>query len=242
MPKRKPSNLDTTTVAGRVAWYLNKIWRGSATAMAKDVRLSPSSIGNVIHGRRSPGREIITAIGAHPLVNSEWLLHGIGTPMDSDDQVGEFGLPIAARPFNGTPADNPDALEEALFPVSRRLYRASRYWMRIPAAHPFVHDAKLKIAAGDMLLFEPDTHRWPGDLAGFPCIASLADDDTLLFGRCLSAKATTVAEVQLYGNPGGTHTDDEYGKQYRHVQIGGSQETAPVHIAAVGVYRCGPAA
>ena len=97
MPKKIRVRPDSSSIPGRVAWYLEKVWRGSKTAMGEDTGIHPSSIGNVIHGRRVPGREILTAIGAHPLVNSAWLMHGTGKPIQTDG----LGIVSSAAEANG---------------------------------------------------------------------------------------------------------------------------------------------
>jgi hypothetical protein len=247
MVKKIKENPDTNTIPGRIVWLLEKLWHGSMTAMAKDIGLHPSSIGNVVHGRRAPGREILTAVGAHALVNSEWLMHGTGKPIRTDESdTVEIGLPIASRPFAGLPSQNPDALEEVLFPVSRRLHRPSRYWVRIGDGNPFTHDDQLKIAAGDMVLFEPEQERWPKALAGKPCLLAVFKEDmeTLAYGRCLSSDVRCAADVAIYRQSLGDDLQEkhEYHKPPMAVQLDPHPfpTSTPVRIVALGVYRCGP--
>jgi len=247
MAKKIKTKPDTDTIPGRVVWYLEKIWRGSMTAMGEDTGIHPSSIGNVIHGRRVPGREILTAIGAHPLVNSDWLLHGTGKPIQTDErETAEIGLPIASRPFAGLPSENPDSLEDVLYPVSLRLHRSSRYWVRMTGNHPFVLDDELKIAAGDIVLFEPEQERWPKDLTGKPCLLAIIEDDGLVlrFGRCTSSKVRCATDVVL-SVPYEKH--DSKGRKGYHKDLtsivlheGPTGQPGTVDVVAVAVYRCGP--
>jgi hypothetical protein len=67
--------------AERVKWLLNKLWAGHQTRMADDIGVNQSSIGNVIHGRREPGRAMLMSIASVPLVNPAWLLTGEGSPL-----------------------------------------------------------------------------------------------------------------------------------------------------------------
>ena len=246
MPKKIKAKADIDTTSGRVAYLLEKVYRGSMTAMGQDLGIHPSSIGNVIHGRRVPGREILTAIGSHPLVNSDWLMHGTGKPIRSDQsEAVEIGLPIAARPFKGLPSENPDRLDEVLYPVSRRLHRPSRYWVRIEDNHPFVLDDELKIAAGDMVLFEPEEERWPDKLTGKPCLAAITTDnlEQLRFGRCLSSAKGRVTDVDIYEDMsrGDEKHRRKYYKQHRGIQrkVEPARYRTSTRIVAVGIFRCG---
>lgn len=248
MVKKIKETPDTNTIPGRIVWLLEKLWHGSMTAMAKDIGLHPSSIGNVVHGRRAPGREILAAVGAHALVNSEWLMHGTGKPIRTDESdTVEIGLPIASRPFAGLPSQNPDALEEVLFPVSRRLHRPSRYWVRIAGDHPFTRDDQLKIAPGDMVLFEPVQERWPKALVGKPCLLRVVlkeGEQMLVYGRCLSADVRCATDVKIYSPSRGDLPNKEINDQTRErsIQIDDVPlpPSAPVHAVALAIYRCGP--
>ncbi len=215
--------------------------------MGKDLGVHPSSIGNVIHGRRIPGREILSAIGAHPLINTEWLLYGIGKPIRTDEQeTAEIGLPIASRPFVGLPSENPNCLEDYLYPVTRRLYRASRYWMKISEHHPFVQDDGLKIASGDMVLFEPNPQDWPDELTDKPCLITVPTHENLAlkFARCISPVVRFTSDVLLYdtNHIHKTNKKTKYHKQPGVIQLNNTSvnHSTAVELIAVGIFRCGP--
>ncbi len=267
MPNRIQPKLGTDTAGGRFAWFLEKLWHGSRTDMAKAIGVHSTSIAHVVLGRRPPGRELLTKLSAHPLVNERWLLHGVGTPLRSDEtQSAELGLPIASVPFAGLPSEHPDLLEDALYPVSRRLHRPSRYWFRIDQGHPLGQDEQLQLRAGDCVLFEPDPAGWPKDLAGKPCLARFCSDakEWLDFGRCLAPEVTRPEQVHLCGD-GNFRTatqqdlsqedaemEARYGKRLRNIDIedpstrskptksSASDSPRRVEVVAVGIFRCGP--
>ena len=72
---------DTATVTGRIAWLMQKLWRGSQTEMAAYLGVAQGTIANVLSGRRTAGRVLLSKLAAHPLVNDKWLHEGSGSPL-----------------------------------------------------------------------------------------------------------------------------------------------------------------
>jgi len=237
---------DSDSIESRVAWLLHHVWKGSQTAMGRDIGLRPGSISNVITGKRTAGRSIITAISSHPLVNPAWLMHGLGAPLRSNESYdsSEAALPIAAAPFCGSPSDNPDLLEDGLYPAPKRLARPSRYWVRMTAKHPLVHDEQLRIREDDMVLFEPLRDNWPKSLRGKPCLLSANTDTSsqLYFARSNVASPHKQSHLNTNVEPPEIKNSPDYHKLLRNVQLDKENPRPvdlPVIVEAVGIYRCG---
>lgn len=251
--KNPQSLLDDSTVAGRIRLLLNKVWLGSQTAMARDVRVRPGSISNVVTGKRKPGRAIIAAISAHPLVNVRWLLHGTGSPLRTDDDPTEAALPVASRPFAGSPQENPDVLPGELYAVPRRLARPSRYWLRMDIGHPLTRDADLKIAVGDFVLFESDREGWPKDLTRKPCLLACVIDGatTFRFARCNVSCPSGVDDFSVLDVLHAANAPATCNRELRNIQLDETSTTADqskpsasatkpsIRIEAVAIFRCG---
>jgi len=155
----------------RVAWLLRKLWSGSQSRMAADVGVSQSTISNVVSGRRAPGRKILTAISAHPLVNGAWLLSGEGEPLVAEEQPGRGGqyfCPVAAMPLAGHPRDFREQLTGQYRPVAAAEFGEDRYWF-------FVGDEQFvdkNVVPGDWLLMDAG-RSWlnePQKIVGQPCV------------------------------------------------------------------------
>jgi hypothetical protein len=244
---------DPTTETGRFLFLLNKIWAGSRTRMARDIGVTQSAISNVATGRQRPGRKILALLAAHPLVDPGWLLTGQGNPLMSDAPVGEASLPIAAQPFNGLPMDHPDALEASSYPVPKWLFRDSRYWSRVDAQSPFAEDGKLRIAVGDMLLWEPDPKNWPDDIRGKPLLARIEGDRKGRMLYCRSVSSTdghgNLDDFEFYGQlqkvarrsrraPEDDQETNDYWKDLWAIDLSTpspSGDTAPDHDPAAGL-------
>ena len=148
--------LDTSSPSGRVIWYLAKIWLGSQTRMASEIKITQAAISKVVLGRRNPGRKLLMAVAAHPLVNAEWLLRGLGSPLrDIDlsgpDAAGHRMIPIASRLLPpGLVEDFQKYLSNKSLPVVAADHRPTRYFFRVgpdDMVEPFVR-------VNDLLLIE----------------------------------------------------------------------------------------
>lgn len=222
--------------------------------MARDVRVRPGSISNVITGKRKPGRAIISAISAHPLVNARWLLHGTGSPLRTDDEdPSESALPVASRPFVGSPRENPDAFPGELYAVPRRLARPSRYWLRMDIGNPLTRDADLKIAVGDFVLFESDREGWPQDLTRKPCLLTFTVDGatTFRFARGNVPCPSGVDDFSILDVLHAANAPAKRNRELRSIQLDerstttdqskpSASPTQPsIRIEAVAIFRCG---
>ena len=190
MAKRKTDEAES--LPSRIDWLMKKLWRNSQTAMANDLGVAQSTIANVLARRRKPGRPLISALAAHPLVNESWLKSGSGPPLllEATGAGGEIALPIARRFFAGLPLDHSDCLAEVLYPVPRRLYRDSRYWIHVEGVgHPFVSIKSSGIRQGDWILMEPDREEWPQDLRRTFCLAAATIDGDERFFCCRNIAA-----------------------------------------------------
>ena len=249
---------DTKTLPGRMAWLLEKLWRGSQTAMAADLEVTQGTIANVLAGRRKPGRTVLSALTAHPLVNEDWLREGRGAPLvlEATGAAGEAALPLARELFAGMPEDHPECLAEVLYPVPRRLYRASRYWLHIDEpGHPYASDPKSPVQAGDWVLMEPDSSSWPNDLRSRLCIAQIASPEGNQLLCCQDLESPdgtgTTTNFDFLGQlPSGVESTDSHGphgREQRVIDLGAQKETdspgrereVVVEVVAVAVYRCG---
>jgi len=257
LKKKKSTVQDTSTLVGRLAWLMEKLWRGSQTAMATDLGVTQGTIANILAGRRKPGRALLSALAGHPLINADWLFDGVGPPlMPGATGTGEeAALPIARKLFAGLPDDHPDCLAEVLHPVSRRLYRRSRYWIHIDGPeHPFARTPKSPVQAGDWVLMEPDSGNWPDDLRGKLCLSQVASSDGDLLICCRNDAATngcgTTIDFDFLGqlSPGiedvnSLHRD---GRLLRNTDLttegtnsSGVVKRLPVRVVAVAIHRCG---
>jgi transcriptional regulator with XRE-family HTH domain len=234
-------------LAQRLELLLEKLWNSSQSRMARDTGVGQSTLANILAGRRRPGRGIIAAIAAHPLVNQRWLETGIGSPLQQADptpMIGEFALPVAKDLFAGKPDDHRDRLEEYLFPVPRRLYDESRYWLVIRQGHPVTRDDDLKIAGGDAVLFEPDPLRWPPDVRQHPCIVQVSLDghDHLSLAKSVHSKtgSGSVREFDLFDSDAASDPLVYDGRNLRSIDVGeGAKPAGHAQAVAVGLYRCG---
>ena len=229
-------------VALRIGWLLKKVWQGSQTKMARDIGVSQSVISHVVVGRQEPGRKLLAAIASNPLVNSRWLITGEGEPLVAQfTEPGRRALYVATGLFEGLPEEHSECLGSML-EVPLRLYRATRYWVEIPADCSLVSDNSLKIAAGDLVLFEPDRHGWPVDLKGHPCIVQ--DDDGGLHLDCVTNHDNNTISTH---RAVATQTEEPKDGKFRRVitfpdekqcAITNTQK-AQVPIVAIGIFRMG---
>ncbi len=229
-------------VAIRIDWLLKKVWHGSQTKMARDIGVSQSVISHVVVGRQEPGRKLLSAIASNPLVNSRWLITGEGEPLVAQfTEPGRRALYVATELFEGLPEEHGECLG-SMFEVPLCWYRASRYWFKIPADCPLVSVNSLKIATGDLVLFEPDRTGWPVDIKGHPCIVQVDDGRLHLdhvtdhHDKTISTSRTEVARVKILQD----------GRFARSITLPGEKKCATtdapkaqVPIIAVGIFRIG---
>ncbi len=251
-------SLDMREVRDRLHWLMDKLWRSSQTAMARDLGVTQGTIGNILAGRRKPGRVLLDGLASHPLVNEEWLRSGDGPPLlvDSPVDAGELALPIARELFAGGPYDSPECLEPVLYPVSRRLYRRSRYWLRVDSQnHPFANTPNMPVREGDWVLLESDRHAWPKDLRGKGCVIRVRGETELLCAMNVSSvkgrgMTSDYRHVGPHGNPNITaEVSGERKGRKRVIDLVDSESAKPdkvenvevknVEVVAVAIYRCG---
>src|SRR4051794_12838565 len=79
-PVDKHHSGDGWVVAERLKWLLQDKWKGSRSAMAKEIKMSLSAIIHVITGQQQPGRQLLPSIVQNSDVNARWLLIGEGSP------------------------------------------------------------------------------------------------------------------------------------------------------------------
>jgi len=228
--------------AERVMLLLKKVWSNSQTRMAAEIGMSQSAISNVVTRRQQPGRKLLAAIAAHPLVNANWLLTGDGDPIVVlGSGVGCRALYVAERLFGGRPEDHGDCLG-TMVEVPTKYYRPTRYWVEISPDNILIRAEMLKIAVGDFVLFEPDRDGWPTDICGHPCIVT-DKAKKLQFAWVTSVRRSTVEVEGLATEP-----ITARGKPKRAIDLGRpksprQKETDSImlkSVVAVGVYRCGP--
>lgn len=254
---KKKTPIKTTEIADRIGWLMQKLWRGSQTAMAADLGVTQGTIGNVLARRRKPGRMLLAALASHPLVNESWLHNGLGSPlvMEATGAGSEAALPIAREPFGGFPEQHPEYLAEVLHPVPRRLYRPSRYWVHIDRDdHPLALAPSFAVQNGDWILMEPDQANWPKDLRGKHCLASvtIATAGTrFVYCQDVSAPDGTGSTLdfnflgQLQEELDDTESLKHEGKELRYIDTGrisspsGHSRKSSVTVVAIPIYRCG---
>ncbi len=253
------NSLSEDSLIGRIKWFQQKLWSGSQSRMAADLGVSQGALSNVLLGKRSPGPKILSALAAHPVVNADWLTTGDGDALltrPEQSGIAEIGLPVAKQLFFGLPFDHPSHLEDYLYPVRRKLFRPSRYWVEIDASSPLCADKHLKIGAGDHVLFEPDAEGWPADTRGYPCIVlgGRGKKKWLAFGKLVKTaqQVRDADDVELLGTDLSGARDDSQDKVpgsdrfYRVTEIDSELFQQPARhvpgalkVAAVGIYRCG---
>jgi len=229
-------------VALRIDWLLKKVWQGSQTKMARDIGVSQSVISHVVVGRQEPGRKLLAAIASNSLVNSRWLITGEGEPLVAQfTEPGRRALYVARTLFEGFPDDHGECLGDML-EVPLRLYRPTRYWFEIPADCPLVSVSSLKIAVGDLVLFEPDQKGWPDSIKGHPGIVKSADGD-LSLTYAADHRGNTVSINSSTDSP---KADTFEGRCLRDVMFHDEKPSENagaskllVEIVAIGIFRMG---
>ena len=237
--KRKLSD-----VAQRVDLVLNQVWQGSQTRMAGDTGLSQSTISHVLRGRQEPGRRFLEAVSINPLINSTWLLTGKGEPLlTSGTEAHRRTLYVVTRLFAGHPHEHGDCLESTL-EVPSPYYRPSRYWLPMEADNVLVRQESLKIAASDVVLFEPDRSGWPKSIASHPCIVRNKNRKLSLD---FIVKATA-SRVWLSDHAAPRAQLPRSGREPRAITLPGNtktkskpaDESLPIEsLVAIGVFRMG---
>lgn len=239
----------------RFATVLEVVFGRSQGAMAKALGCSQSIISRIVRGKQAPGAKLLMTLAEYPALNRAWVLTGVGEPLLSQLQEynGDAALPIARTPFVGLPYDHPLCLEDVLYPVPRNLHRRSRYWIRIVGDHPFITDNNLRVADGDMVLFESDKSEWPARLINKPCLINLKRDeeDHLCFGRCRATLGESYDSraFDLYEQiPSGTRAKSDIPnrseRRIRPILFDAEPQEKhalrfPVEIVAVAIFRCG---
>ena len=229
-------------VALRIDWLLKKVWQGSQTKMARDIGVSQSVISHVVVGRQEPGRKLLAAIASNSLVNSRWLITGEGEPLVAQfTEPGRRALYVARTLFQGLPDDHGDCLGDML-EVPLRLYRPSRYWFEIPVDCPLILVSSLKIAVGDLVLFEPDQKGWPDTIKGHPCIIK-DTDNRLTFTHVTDQQD---GSVSISNSTDKSRDDSHDGKRFReftfHDDVPSqkvSSQSVKAPIIAIGIFRMG---
>ena len=137
----------------RVKYLLAHLWRGRQREMARSVGVTQGLLSKVVNGQQAPGPRLLTALAAHPDVNGEWLRTGAGQPLYLPE---EGSLPVSYGLLPGPPLRYPHLLSGARHPVARVHDRETRYWLLLGPTSPLVREPGLRLASGDLLLFEAD--------------------------------------------------------------------------------------
>jgi hypothetical protein len=229
-------------VAQRVQWLLTKVWNGSQTRMASDIGISQSVISHVVTGRQEPGRKLLAAVASNSLINSKWLITGEGDPLITQmSEPGRRALYVARSLFEGNPDNNGECLGSML-EVPIRFYRASRYWVEVSVGNPLISFGSLRIAAGDFVLFEPDSEGWPESLVGHPCIVRTGHGE-LKFDYVVDQNAY---RVETSGSSSEYLAKAEDGRLFRAITFSNEEvDTTPESpiateiLVAIGIFRMG---
>ncbi len=235
-------NHELSELAKRVEWLLKNVWEGVQVKMASDIGVTQSAISNIITGRQQPGRKFLAAVASNPAINSKWLISGDGEPLARpNSEPGRRALYVARTLFEGYPDDHGDCLGDML-EVPLRLYRPTRYWFEIPAACPLVSVSSLKIAVGDLVLFEPDQKGWPDSIKGHPCIVKSADVQ-LSLSHVTDHRGNTVSISNSVANSkehtlDGRHLRDVTFSDEKPSENAGASKRQP-EIVAIGIFRMG---
>lgn len=235
-------NHELSELAKRVEWVLKNVWEGVQVKMASDIGVTQSAISNIITGRQQPGRKFLAAVASNPAINSKWLISGDGEPLARpNSEPGRRALYVARTLFEGLPDDHGDCLGDML-EVPLRLYRPTRYWFEIPADCPLVSVSSLKIAVGDLMLFEPDQKGWPDSIKGHPCI--IKDTDNRLTLTHVTDQQD--GSVSISSSTDKSMDDSHDGKRFReftfHDEVPSQKvrsQSVKAPIIAIGIFRMG---
>ncbi len=235
-------NHELSELAKRVEWLLKNVWEGVQVKMASDIGVTQSAISNIITGRQQPGRKFLAAVASNPAINSKWLISGDGEPLARpNSEPGRRALYVARTLFEGLPDDHGDCLGDML-EVPLRLYRPTRYWFEIPADCPLVSVSSLKIAVGDLMLFEPDQKGWPDSIKGHPCI--IKDTDNRLTLTHVTDQQD--GSVSISSSTDKSMDDSHDGKRFReftfHDEVPSQKvrsQSVKAPIIAIGIFRMG---
>lgn len=199
------------TLRERIAWSHKKIWLGSQSQMARDLGVNQSSISMVLSGCRPPGRKLLLALAAHPLIDEGWILQGKGDPLRTKECEGNRAntapdnvlLPVSMIPLPG-PLHDHAAICCGVRPASASLASHTRYWYRLPADLPEGLFRSLFIAPGDALLMETDLREYTdlGQLDSRLCVIQLPDRQT--------PELRQISMIGHAGHPIGTAANDEH--------------------------------
>jgi hypothetical protein len=240
--RANPMNHELSELAKRVEWLLKNVWEGVQVKMASEIGVTQSAISNIITGRQQPGRKFLAAVASNPAINSKWLISGDGEPLARpNSEPGRRALYVARTLFEGLPDDHGDCLGDML-EVPLRLYRPTRYWFEIPADCPLVSVSSLKIAVGDLMLFEPDQKGWPDSIKGHPCIIK-DTDNRLTFTHVTDQQD---GSVSISSSTDKSRDDSRDGKRFReftfHDEVPSqkvSSQSVKATIIAIGIFRMG---
>lgn len=163
MSNRKPN---LSPLQRRIAWLLENVYGGSRSAMARETGVALTGIVKVVTAQQDAGRKMLESIASNPAINPTWLLTGEGSPYRG------AALPVANSCLPGPPSEHRDLLAEETVPEVAELYSPTRYWLKLDAGEwplrsgdATSSDGTLpgdnNLAAGDLLLMETDSKRFP---------------------------------------------------------------------------------
>lgn len=135
----------------RVGFYLEQLFHGRTREMARYLGITHSVISKVSRGLQGPGEDFLNRLSGHPLVNTDWLLKGIGEPIPP---TTSGTLPVSESILPGAPVNHRKLLTGERYPVSATQEYHSRYWLRHSYDLP-----SLWIMSGDLLLIETDSNQ-----------------------------------------------------------------------------------
>ena len=198
--------------------------------MARAIRVSQGLISKVVNGQQNPGQRLLNALAAHPRINAEWVLCGLGQPVPFPE---EGSLPVTTALLPGPPLRFPQFLSGRRHPVARDYARPTRYWWMLTSTSALVSEPALRLALGDLLLMEADEEwtRRPDMTAGRICgfrFGSAADPSYRAGTVTLSSRGATVRPSGGSKGPpllvSGKRRDPRPGKGTREGRVRGLSE------------------
>ena len=169
---------DVRTPAGRVAYYLENLYRGNQTDMAESIGCSQSVVSKIVLGHQEPGRKVLAALADQTNVNSTWLYSGEGEPLFSqipEERSGGWLVPLSRQPLPGSPSDHRELLGGDLFPVIGSLFEPTRYWLEVRPEDPITKIPSQKVGLRDLLLIETSQtlRSYPSMVHGRLCVVQV---------------------------------------------------------------------
>jgi hypothetical protein len=156
---RKKHQASVKAIGARFRQYLDHVWHGNQSALAKAIAVSQPPISRVTTGEQLPSGILLLALRERTNLNLDWLLSEHGQ-MLLVDGIGSPTVPVADRPLPGPPSSHLSLLSGDLV-AGFGSVRPTQYWLRVQKNDAILHSAYWKIKAGDLLLFDTDRSVFP---------------------------------------------------------------------------------